>query len=163
MTKDEEALALRVAKEQYYEDSVKWPEEYTQRVIDYAARFLAEIRKTQTPVAWIAEFPDGGKLLWDDSFKLAYRGGSKSVAYQPLYATPRSEQRNGGQVFSETDSQESPPVERCAAHLLTEVYLISEAYDKCRAEKQFAIDDLEYDLFAAGWKACAMLAAGEVK
>ena len=88
MTKDEEALALRVAKEQYYEDSVKWPEEYTQRVIDYAARFLAEIRKTQTPVAWIAEFPDGGKLLWDDSFKLAYRGGSKSVAYQPLYTTP---------------------------------------------------------------------------
>ncbi len=42
--------------------------------------------------------------------------------------------------------------------LLTEVGLISGAYDRIREERTFAIDDLEYDLFAAGWKACAEIA-----
>ena len=34
-----------------------------------------------------------------------------------------------------------------------EVSLISSTYDRVRSEQVFAIDDTEYDLFAAGWKA----------
>lgn len=37
--------------------------------------------------------------------------------------------------------------------LLKEVHLINDAYIRIRAERVFAADDLEYDLFAAGWKA----------
>ena len=47
MTKDEEAIALRVAKELIPTEGVgNW-------YVDFASRFLAELRKTQEPVAWI--------------------------------------------------------------------------------------------------------------
>lgn len=36
--------------------------------------------------------------------------------------------------------------------VVTEVQVISSTYDKVRADRLFAVDDLEYDLFAAGWK-----------
>lgn len=45
--------------------------------------------------------------------------------------------------------------------LMTETHLINDAYKRIRAERRFANDDLEYDLFAAGWKACASLANKE--
>ena len=44
---------------------------------------------------------------------------------------------------------------------LTDVRLINDTYNKVRKERDFAVDDLEYDLFAAGWKACAALSAKE--
>jgi hypothetical protein len=47
--------------------------------------------------------------------------------------------------------------------LLTEVHLISDTYNRVREERTFAIDDIEYDLFAAGWKQCAKLAADRVE
>ena len=34
-----------------------------------------------------------------------------------------------------------------------EVAIVSRTYDRVRAEQAFAVDDLEYDLFSAGWKA----------
>lgn len=43
------------------------------------------------------------------------------------------------------------------ASLLKEVYLINDAYVRIRSERLFAIDDLEYDLFSAGWKAAVDL------
>lgn len=42
---------------------------------------------------------------------------------------------------------------RARFDVVTEVQIISAAYDKVRAERVFAVDDIEYDLFAAGWKA----------
>lgn len=40
----------------------------------------------------------------------------------------------------------------CRIGVACEVQIVSGAYDRIRAEKSFAIDDLEYDLFAEGWK-----------
>lgn len=37
--------------------------------------------------------------------------------------------------------------------VVCEVHIISQTYDRIREERQFAADDMEYDLFAAGWKA----------
>ena len=45
--------------------------------------------------------------------------------------------------------------------LLTEVTLISAAYERIRAERVLAIDDPEYDLFAWGWKAAIEVATKE--
>lgn len=42
---------------------------------------------------------------------------------------------------------------RARFDVVTEVQIISAAYDKVLAERVFAVDDIEYDLFAAGWKA----------
>lgn len=39
---------------------------------------------------------------------------------------------------------------------LTDVVLVNGFYKKVRAEQVFAVEDIEYDLFAAGWKTCAM-------
>lgn len=36
--------------------------------------------------------------------------------------------------------------------VVCEVGVISPAYDRIRSEQPFAIDDIEYDLFSAGWK-----------
>lgn len=49
----------------------------------------------------------------------------------------------------------------CRIGVACEVQIVSSAYDRIRAEKYFAIDDLEYDLFAEGWKtAIASLSEG---
>jgi hypothetical protein len=37
--------------------------------------------------------------------------------------------------------------------MLTEVHLVSDAYDFLMATQTIAEDDKDYDLFAAGWKA----------
>ena len=37
--------------------------------------------------------------------------------------------------------------------VVCEVHIISQTYDRIREERQFAADDIEYDLFATGWKA----------
>ena len=37
--------------------------------------------------------------------------------------------------------------------VVCEVHIISQTYDRIREERRFAADDMEYDLFAAGWKA----------
>lgn len=47
------------------------------------------------------------------------------------------------------------------AALLNEATLISAAYDFIRATRVFAADDIEYDLFAAGWKAAIAAAMKE--
>jgi hypothetical protein len=43
------------------------------------------------------------------------------------------------------------------ASLLKEVHLINDTYKRTRSERVFAIDDIEYDLFSAGWKAAVDL------
>lgn len=69
MTKDEEqAIALRVAKECYNHPSPVH--------IEFASRFLEEIRKTQEPVAWM-DAQDGS--LWSEPC------GRDDI---PLYTTP---------------------------------------------------------------------------
>jgi len=37
--------------------------------------------------------------------------------------------------------------------VVCEVQIVSGTYNRIRAEREFAVDDLEYDLFSAGWKA----------
>lgn len=37
--------------------------------------------------------------------------------------------------------------------VINEVHVISATYDRIRSERIFATDDIEYDLFASGWKA----------
>jgi hypothetical protein len=41
-----------------------------------------------------------------------------------------------------------------------EVQIVSSNYDRIRQERLFAADDLEYDLFAAGWKAAIAAVRG---
>jgi hypothetical protein len=41
----------------------------------------------------------------------------------------------------------------CFGDLLTETHLMSDAYNRIRAERTLAADDPEYDLFAWGWRA----------
>lgn len=47
--------------------------------------------------------------------------------------------------------------------VVCEVGVISPTYDRIRAEQVFAKDDIEYDLFSAGWKAAIRAVKGTEK
>lgn len=60
-------------------------------------------------------------------------------------------------LFAENERLKAELAKYRDASLLKEVYLIDDAYVRIRSERLFAIDDLEYDLFSAGWKAAVDL------
>lgn len=70
-----------------------------------------------------------------------------------------------GALARERDQLQAELAKYRDASLLKEVYLINDAYVRIRSERLFAIDDLEYDLFSAGWKAAVDLIVkpGETK
>jgi len=65
-------LALEVGKSQYEDDFHKWPEEYTQRVIDFAHALLKRVEEEAEVIAFLhdqrfLQFTNGGKK---DALKL---------------------------------------------------------------------------------------------
>lgn len=79
----------------------------------------------------------------------------RKAVINPFYLGPVAEAIES--LFAENERLKAELAKYRDASLLKEVYLIDDAYVRIRSERLFAIDDLEYDLFSAGWKAAVDL------
>lgn len=98
------SIALEVANKHFFPGMAPHGGHY----VDFALAFLAAVQEKAEPVAQVHINDDGFYRL---------RGAPNNLKEGiKLYTHPSFEQRNGGQTSERTASQESPAVERCAAH-----------------------------------------------
>lgn len=153
-----------------------------EEVIDFTKALLERLTRDAEPVAWMYQDDDDfDGVMWRSNYRtttdetVARFRGKGDV--KPLFTLPLTQPNslttnlrptNGPKDISDIGcdrEEQTPPLTqqvpeaRVPYDMLTEVHLVSNTYDKIRSERPFAIDDLEYDLFAAGWKACARIAA----